>query len=495
MKRYKTVLILLGVLIVACVATVIVKHTEEKKEQIKNTDEVIISVAPDAVTSLAWEYGETSLAFSRTDVWHWNEDEAFPVDEEKLNDLLGTFENFGAAFIIEDVEDFGQYGLDDPTCTIRFTAEEKDYEVVLGAFSTMDAQRYVSIGDGNVYLVKKDPFDSYEIELSDTILHDDTPSFDKLAKITFAGTENYTITYEEDSTATYCASDLYFTQRGGKTVPLDTYRVEDYCGDISLLNLKNYVSYNVTEEDLTAWGLDTPELTVTVDYATVEKDEDGNETETPDTFVLHVGRNQEELAAKEAAEETAAAAEEAGEEPETDPATLSVSAYARVGDSQIVYQISTSDYNTLTAVAYDDLRHTEVLTADFAGVTQIDVTLEGKDYTVTSEIPEAPEGEDDTGEEPKREYSYDGEEIDVTNLQSKVSALTVNSFTSDDPEDKEEISLVFHLENENYPQVKVELYRCDGTNCLAVVDGETLGLVDRASVVDLIEAVNSIILG
>ncbi|MBQ5951980.1 MAG: hypothetical protein IJL66_07535, partial [Lachnospiraceae bacterium] len=70
-----------------------------------------------------------------------------------------------------------------------------------------------------------------------------------------------------------------------------------------------------------------------------------------------------------------------------------------------------------------------------------------------------------------------------------------NSFTSDLPEDKEEISLIFHLENENYPQVKVELYRCDGTNCLAVVDGETLGLVSRSSVVDLIEAVNSIILG
>lgn len=52
-----------------------------------------------------------------------------------------------------------------------------------------------------------------------------------------------------------------------------------------------------------------------------------------------------------------------------------------------------------------------------------------------------------------------------------------------------------YLENENYPQVKVELYRCDGTNCLAVVDGETLGLVSRSSVVDLIEAVNSIILG
>ena len=490
MKRFKKVFILLGVIAVVCVATVIVTHIEEKKEQIQNTDEVIISVDPDSVTSLSWEYESTSLSFSRNDVWQWDEDTAFPVNEEKINDLLEIFEDFGAAFIIEDVEDFGQYGLEDPTCTIRFRAEQESYEVVLGAYSTMDSQRYVSIGDGNVYLVKTDPFDSYEIELSDTILHDETPSFDKLTKITFDGTENYTITYEEESSATYCASDLYFTQKDGKTMPLDTYRVEDYCADISLLNLKNYVSYNVTEEELAACGLDTPELTVTVDYTVNDKDDDGNEIETPETFVLHIGRNQEELTAKEEAEAAAAAAEEAGEEPETDPDTLSVTAYARVGDSQLVYKISETDYNTLTAVAYNDLRHTEVLTADFADVTQIDITLDGKNYIITSEIPE-----DSEEEEPARVYSYNGEEITVTNLRSKLSTLTVNSFTSDLPEDKEEIILIFHLENENYPQVKVELYRCDGTNCLAVVDGETLGLVSRSSVVDLIEAVNSIVLG
>lgn len=490
MKRFKKVFILLGVVAAVCIATVIVTQIEEKKELIHNTDEVILSVNPETVTSLSWEYGDTSLAFSRSDVWQWEEDAAFPVDEEKIGDLLATFESFGASFIIEDVEDFSQYGLDDPTCTIRLASGEESYEVVLGAYSTMDAQRYVSIGDGNVYLAKNDPFDAYEIELSDTFLHDEIPIFDNPTAITFDGTENYTVTYEEESTATYCASDLYFTQKDGKTVPLDTYRVLDYCTDISLLGLKNYVSYNVSEEELVAWGLDTPTLNITVDYTVTDKDKDGNETETPETFVLHIGRNQEELAAKEEAEAAALAAEKAGEEPKTDPDTMPVTAYARVGDSQIVYEISKTDYSTLSAIAYNDLRHTEVLTADFADVTQIDIALDGQDYIITSEIPE-----DSKEEEPDRVYSFNGEEITVTNLRSKISALSVNSFTEDIPESKEEISLIFYLENENYPQVKVELYRCDGTNCLAVVDGVTLGLVSRSSVVNLIEAVNGIVLG
>lgn len=40
----------------------------------------------------------------------------------------------------------------------------------------------------------------------------------------------------------------------------------------------------------------------------------------------------------------------------------------------------------------------------------------------------------------------------------------------------------------------IELYRHDGEDCLAVVDGETFALVPRSDVVDLIEAVNAIVL-
>ena len=51
------------------------------------------------------------------------------------------------------------------------------------------------------------------------------------------------------------------------------------------------------------------------------------------------------------------------------------------------------------------------------------------------------------------------------------------------------------MENENYPQIHVELYRYDGSKCIAVVDGETIAMVSRSSVVDLMEAVYGIVLG
>ena len=52
-----------------------------------------------------------------------------------------------------------------------------------------------------------------------------------------------------------------------------------------------------------------------------------------------------------------------------------------------------------------------------------------------------------------------------------------------------------HLDNEDFPTFTLTLYRLDGTNCIATVDGKTVALVSRSQTVDLIEAVNELILG
>ena len=105
----------------------------------------------------------------------------FPVDDEKIGELLARFESFGVSFIIEEVEDYGQYGLDDPVCTISLSAGDQSYEITLGDYSTMDSERYVSIGDGNVYLVPEDPLDYFDAVLSDMIKNDEIPSLDTVS--------------------------------------------------------------------------------------------------------------------------------------------------------------------------------------------------------------------------------------------------------------------------------------------------------------------------
>ena len=125
MNRSKKIYALLGVLIVVCAATFAVMRMEEHKEQIRNSDEIILELPSDSVRSLSWEYEETALAFHKSEMWIYDEDEAFPVSEEQINLLLSQFEAFGVSFIIEDVENYGQYGLDDPVCVIHLSTDEQ----------------------------------------------------------------------------------------------------------------------------------------------------------------------------------------------------------------------------------------------------------------------------------------------------------------------------------------------------------------------------------
>lgn len=469
MKRAKRLYVLLGVLVVVCIAAFAVVKHEERQEEIRNSGEIVLEIDPETVDALSWEYESESLAFHKDETWQYDEDAAFPVSEEKIQELLESFQALEAAFIIEEVTDYSQYGLDNPVCTIHLSAGEEDYEIKLGNYSTMDSQRYLSTGDGNVYLVEDDPMEDYEITIRDMIANDETPSFGQVTGIQFEGADSYQVVYQEyseESPYTYCSEDVYFRQEGEDLKPLDTNLVESYLSGIENLTLDNYMTYQAGTEDLSQYGLDAPELTVTVTY-TPEEDEEGESQ----TFTLHISRSPEERAA---AENDAASEEDEEEE---------ITAYARVGDSEIVYQITGESYEKLIAAGYDDLRHKEALTADFTQVTGLDITLEGSVYNLTSEG----SGEDKT-------FRFGEEEVDVADLQSALEGLTADSFTQEEPTQKEEIALTVYLDSEVHPSVQIQLYRYDGENCLAIIDGEPVSLIPRSAVVDLIEAVNAIVL-
>ncbi len=228
MNRSKRLSVLLCVLVIFCALTLGVSKYEERKEKIKNSDEIILELNSEDVTELSWEYGAETFAFHKDENWLYDEDEHFPVNEEKVDQLLENFQSFGVSFIIEDAEDLSQYGLGDPLCTIHIGLEEENYEILLGNYSEMDEERYVSIGDGNVYLVKDDPLDSFDIELSDMIQHDEIPEFDSVTEIQFAGSENYKAVYKEDNKVTYSKEDVYFVKEGSGELPLDIGNIESY---------------------------------------------------------------------------------------------------------------------------------------------------------------------------------------------------------------------------------------------------------------------------
>lgn len=468
MRRSKRLCALLGILAALCGATLILLQMEERQEKIKSSGEVILEIPKSSVTALSWEYEGTALAFHKEETWLYDGDEAFPVSEEKILELLEQFQAFSAVFVIEDVEDYGQYGLDDPVCTIDISAGEQSCRMLLGDYSKMDSLRYISIGDGNVYLAQRDPMDDFDTGLKQMIEDDIIPDLDHVTEIRFTGGENYSVVYEEDSTKTYSSGDVYFILQDGTSRALDSSRVNSYLWLIRSMSLSNHVTYNASEEELHRYGMDDPDLTVTLRYTV----EDGGKTGSSGVFVIHISRDAE---TKRLMEE--AAKSEDGGEAEI-PA-----AYVRVGESQIIYEISADRYQELMAAAYDDFRHPEVLWADFSDVRQIDISLDGAAYTLAAE--ESGDG---------RAWFYQGGELEIADIQTALESLTAEEFTVRQPTQRREIGLTIHLDNENFREVQIELYRCDGERCLAVVDGESVSLVARSGVVALMESIRAVVL-
>lgn len=177
-----------------------------------------------------------------------------------------------------------------------------------------------------------------------------------------------------------------------------------------------------------------------------------------------------------------------------------------IGDSQIVYELDKVDYGILSAASYDDLRQQEVFWGDFEDVTQIDITLEGETHTLVSEkdeddertwrflTEEIAEGQTqaDSTEETLAEESED-DTLDLSDFEDALSALSATEFTTEKPNGKEEIRVKLHLENESFPEIEIILYRYDGSNCLTVIDGQSVSFVPRASVMELVEAVQTIV--
>ena len=503
MNRFKRniMLILLGLLAVCCIVTAVIRHTEEKKEEIKNSDKTILEIDPDTVTKLSWSYDDVSLGFSKGESWKYDDDEAFTVDDDKMASLLELFRELGATFEITEVEDYEQYGLNDPVCTIKIAAADKDVEIKLGAYSAMDEERYISIGDGEVYLISHDLMDDFELELKDMLKDDKVPYITEAVSIAAAGSliDSIAINYDDTEGKSVCTDDMYYTDEK----PLSTSRVSSYLASVSNLMLQDYVSYNATDEELTKYGLNDPELTLDITYKEEEEeDEDGDgissdldETaETEKSFSLSLGRNQDELKEyedyiskhPETEEEETAEAEESAEDE-----VPKVTAYARVGDSKIIYQITEDEYNSLMAMTYDELRHKNIMTASDDDITGIDITLDGNEYKFTSKPGEKSDDEEDAD----RVWYYDSDkEISTSSVLAAITALNADSFTNEAAGGKEEISLKIYIDNENFPEIDMTLYRYDGTDCIAVLNGETVACVTRAQTVDLIEAVNAIVL-
>ena len=126
-------------------------------------------------------------------------------------------------------------------------------------------------------------------------------------------------------------------------------------------------------------------------------------------------------------------------------------------------------------------------------MAQATILLDNQTYTLTAQTAEtadAAAAEEPAGSaeptataaaEDDAEITWicNGETVDVTGIRDKLAALTAEAFTSEAPADQLEISLALDLNDEDVPQVRIQLYRYDGE-----LSGDQLGRAVELSGMD-----------
>lgn len=459
MKRGKKLLLLTLVLVLmAGVALAARKLTPKSKEADTGSEEIsIFSVDTESVTKLTWTYqGETVALVDAGDGWMYENDRDFPLDESRLNTMLNALGEITASKTIENVEDLGQYGLEEPVCSISVTAG-KTSEIRLGDETGLGGQRYLSLGDGSVYLVDASLLSSFSYGLYDIIQKEAIPSMNSIRSFSVdRGTDQLTIDYLEDSGLAYSRQYTWFAQTESGYQTLDTELTDTFTEQITELQWGSCVDYKATPSAIQKYGLDTPAVTVTVTYlktskvATNQQDEDGNtvyETkETEKNFTLEIG------------------------------GYTGSSCYARIKDSQMVYLISAEICDSLLYTGIGDLLPDDVLVMDWDTVTGIDIILDGQ----TSET---------------YVYTLNGEEIAIGNVLDALESLNATgSGEGLTPSRGAEIQFIFHRDTDTFQKVELTFYLYDSSSCLVGLNGETRLFVSRDSVVSIVEDVNALVL-
>lgn len=463
MKRRKTLLILVVILAVVSAAAFAAARINSEAVSEEETDAVpLLSFDTESVSALSFAYGDRDeLSFAKADdSWSYAEDSAFPLYGAYVDNMVDAAALLSPLKTIDAPESLADYGLEDPSLTVSVTAGE-DYEILVGDETELDGERYVSIGDGKVYLVDADILSSFDYELYDLIEKESVPAMQDVSRFTVtSGKKSYELDYIENSGLAYSDEYVWFYKNGDEDyMTLDTALTSSFIAKVTGIEWGDCVDYKADEASLADYGLDTLQLTVTVEYtetteyATNMTDSDGQtiyETrETPSSFTLEIGSYSGDYC------------------------------YARIAGSSMVYLIDADICDSLMYVDYVELQPDEVLVMDFDEVTSVDIMLGGESYTVKRSSRE--ETDEDGNTSTVSVWTLDGEEIDIQDVFDSLTELYPNtSGAAKTPTREAELSFTFHRSTEKFEEVELAFYPYSSTDCLTSLNGEARLTITRS---------------
>ena len=469
MKRGSKLLLCMALVILGACYVVVRQLTADPDEE----EESIALAGPASPTELSWtdDSGTLTLENEGDDGWSYADDSAFPLDQTVPEDMTAALAAAAASRQIDTPESLADYGLDKPVLTITALDEDgTEYSYAFGSANALTGKYYM-LYNGNqdtVYLVGSDLYDAFNLDLYDMVEMEALPEFGSVTALSVEQPSgSLSLVYEEDSAGLYYDTDRHwFLEQGDSLLALDSSKVGSLTGAVTGLIWDSCVTYDADDQELTAWGLDDSAAVVTAVY-TAAIDE-GEDTAEPETFVLRLGN------------------------------TGSDGTYAMLEGSSMVYLISADTADTLRYASYASLRPDSLCSMDWDTVDRLDITLDGVTYTISFDVTEteSDSGDEDAEPETTTLYTWDGQELDSTdveNLLSAVNGLTATGDASSGEGGDSLVTFTFHRNTgDDFAELTLTLYPWDTSSCLAAFSGEGSRLVDRSAVTDLTEQIQAL---
>lgn len=147
------------------------KNASSATSTTEDTQETVLDVISDDITSFSYVYeGETYAFEKEDDTWYYADDHSLNLNQDRIKAMILKVAPLKADQVIENVTDMSQYGLADPERTIQYETADRSVIINVGNLNSMTSQYYIAFpSEMKVYVVATNVVTGFNYTLDDLV--------------------------------------------------------------------------------------------------------------------------------------------------------------------------------------------------------------------------------------------------------------------------------------------------------------------------------------
>lgn len=147
------------------------KNASSATSTTEDTQETVLDVNSDDITSFCYVYEGETYAFEKKDeTWYYTDDHSLNLNQDRIKAMILKVAPLKADQVIENVTDMSQYGLADPERTIQYETADRSVIINIGNLNSMTSQYYIAFpSEMKVYVVATNVVTGFNYTLDDLV--------------------------------------------------------------------------------------------------------------------------------------------------------------------------------------------------------------------------------------------------------------------------------------------------------------------------------------